>query len=115
MRSALSNAAALALSAALAAAGCRGATETAANSPAVNSPASTAKADAAQPSGDAVPHGDHNPRHGGVVMMKGDLHYELVLDRTGASHRLYFSDAVREELPASIARDVALTIGPKGG
>jgi len=58
----------------------------------------------------AVPHGDHNPHHGGVVLMKGDLHYEVVLDPTGRAHHVYFTDAVREELPASIASDVVLTI-----
>jgi hypothetical protein len=62
-----------------------------------------------------VPHGDHNPHHGGVVMMKGDdLHYEVVLDRTGRSHQVFFTDAVREDLPASIATDVALTIRRPG-
>jgi hypothetical protein len=59
----------------------------------------------------AVPHGDHTPHHGGVVMMKGDnLHYEVVLDPSGHEHRVYFTDAVREELPAAVASDVALTI-----
>jgi hypothetical protein len=57
-----------------------------------------------------APHGDHNPHHGGVVLMKGDLHYEVVLDPTGRAHRVYFTDAVREALPASIASDVVLTI-----
>jgi len=57
-----------------------------------------------------VPHGDHNPHHGGVVMMKGELHYEVVLDPTGRAHRVYFSDAIREELPASVGSDVVLTI-----
>jgi hypothetical protein len=57
-----------------------------------------------------VPHGDHNPRHGGVVLMKGDLHYEVVLDPAGRAHHLYFTDAVREDLPASVASDVGLTI-----
>lgn len=44
-------------------------------------------------------------------MMKGeDLHYEVVLDPTGREHRVYFTDAVREELPAAAASNVALTI-----
>ena len=43
-------------------------------------------------------------------MMKGDLHYEIVLDPTGRSHRIYFTDVVREDLPASIASSVAVTI-----
>jgi len=44
-------------------------------------------------------------------MMKGDdLHYEVVLDPAGREHRVYFTDAVREELPASVASGVVLTI-----
>jgi len=49
--------------------------------------------------GGAMPHGDHNPHHGGIVMMKGDVHYEVVLDPDGRDHRVYFTDAVREDLP----------------
>jgi hypothetical protein len=62
----------------------------------------------------SIPHGDHNPHHGGVVMMKGDLHYEVVLDHTGRSHQVYFTDAVREDLPASIASSVTLVIHRAG-
>lgn len=61
-----------------------------------------------------VPHGDHNPRHGGVVFMDGDLHFEAVLGRSG-EHRLYFSDAMREELPAATASGVTVTVTPKAG
>lgn len=44
-------------------------------------------------------------------MMKGDdLHYEVVLDPAGRAHHVYFSDAVREDLPAAVASDVRLTI-----
>lgn len=43
-------------------------------------------------------------------MMKGDLHYEVVVDPAGKQHHVYFTDAVREDLPASIASNVALTI-----
>jgi hypothetical protein len=78
--------------------------------PALNavSPAAAASEGAGR---SAVPHGDHTPHHGGVVMMKGeDLHYEVVLDPAGRDHRVYFSDAVREDLPASVASDVAITI-----
>jgi hypothetical protein len=57
-----------------------------------------------------MPHGDHNPHHGGVVMMKGELHYEVVLDPAGRAHQLFFSDAAREDLPASFASSAALTI-----
>jgi hypothetical protein len=66
---------------------------------------------AASTSTGAVPHGDHNPHHGGIVMMKGDdLHYEVVLDPAGRAHHVYFTDALREELPASVASEVSLTI-----
>ena len=65
--------------------------------------------------GGPVPHGDHNPHHGGVVLMKGDdLHYEVVLDRTGRAHRVYFTDGVRDDLPASIASEVVVTIRRPG-
>jgi hypothetical protein len=68
-------------------------------------PATPAPASAA-----AMPHGDHNPHHGGVVMMKGELHYEVVLDPSGKAYRLFFTDAVREDLPASVASSAALTV-----
>ena len=61
-----------------------------------------------------MPHGDHNPHHGGVVMMKGDLHYEVVLDPSGRDYRVYFSDAAREDLPAAYASAVALTVRRPG-
>jgi hypothetical protein len=75
-------------------------------------PDTAAPAAAASPTGgSATAHGDHSPHHGGVVMMKGeDLHYEVVFDPTGHEHRVYFTDAIREELPAAVASDVALTI-----
>ena len=55
------------------------------------------------------PHGDHSPHHGGLVLMNGDIHYEVVLGRDGR-HRIWFSDAVRNDLPASIAQNVTLEI-----
>ena len=74
--------------------------------PATAAPAAETTASAAG----TPPHGDHNPHHGGIVLMKGELHYEVVLDPTGRAHHVYFTDAVREELPASIASRVVLTI-----
>jgi hypothetical protein len=61
-----------------------------------------------------APHGDHNPHHGGIVMMKGDLHYEAVFDLAGRSHQLFFSDAVRDDLPASVASAVSFTVKRAG-
>jgi hypothetical protein len=66
----------------------------------------------AQHAGITTPHGDHTPHHGGLVMMGGDLHYEVVFD-AGGRHRVWFSDAVREELPASVAKDVTLIVSRK--
>jgi hypothetical protein len=57
----------------------------------------------------AVPHGDHNPHHGGYVLMHGDLHFEVVLDLAG-HHRIYLTDAVRNDLPASAASAVSMTV-----
>ncbi len=45
--------------------------------------------------------------------MNGDLHYEVVFSRTG-SHRVWFSDPVRAELPASVATGVTITITRTG-
>lgn len=70
---------------------------------------------AATPPNDAAhqalmgPHGDHSPRHGGTVLMNGDVHYEIVLSRSGR-HQIWFSDAVRNELPASVAAKVTMEV-----
>ena len=61
-----------------------------------------------------TPHGDHSPHHGGLVMMNGEVHYEVVFDQAGR-HRVWFSDAVREDLPASIASSVVMVVTPKMG
>ena len=60
-----------------------------------------------------APHGDHSPHKGGMVLMNGDIHYEVVFSRDGR-HRVWFSDAVRAELPASVATGVTMTITREG-
>jgi hypothetical protein len=60
------------------------------------------------------PHGDHTPHHGGLVLMNGDVHYEVVLAKDGR-HQVWFSDAVRSELPASVASGVSMTIARSTG
>jgi len=67
----------------------------------------------AQHAGITTPHGDHSPHHGGMVLMNGEVHYEVVLDRSG-QHRIWFSDAVREDLPASQAARVTMVVARKG-
>lgn len=54
-------------------------------------------------------HGDHEPHHGGTVYMYKEVHYEVVLTADGR-HRVYFTDAMREDLPASVATSVSLVI-----
>jgi len=72
-----------------------------------------ASSPAAAPLPATAPHGNHDPKYGGVVLMNGDLHFEVVLGRDG-THRVYFSDAVREELPASVASAVTVTVTRAG-
>jgi hypothetical protein len=74
-----------------------------------STPALAIQPASAPAAGEVLPHGDHNPHFGGLVLMNGDLHFEVVLGRDG-SKRLYFSDATRNELPAATASDVTITI-----
>jgi hypothetical protein len=60
-----------------------------------------------------IPHGDHNPKYGGVVYMNGDLHFEVVTRRDGR-YQIYFSDATRAELPAATASGLTVTVTQKG-
>lgn len=71
----------------------------------------TAPATTTSPASDAaaVPHGDHNPHHGGIVFMHGETHFEAVLGRDG-THQIYFSDAVRADLPAAVAANVTIVV-----
>ena len=46
--------------------------------------------------------------------MYGDLHFEVILGKKGR-HRVYFSDAIRAELPPSVASDVTMTINDSIG
>lgn len=84
------------------------ASATAAVAPLAETAAASATADPT-----AMPHGDHNPKHGGVVFMNGDMHFEVVLGRNGR-HQVYFSDAVRAELPAAVAKDLVITVTRAG-
>jgi len=59
--------------------------------------------------GITTPHGDHSPHHDGIVMMNGEMHYEVVFDKAGR-HRVWFSNAVREDLPASVATGVVMIV-----
>jgi hypothetical protein len=67
----------------------------------------------AQHQGLTGPHGDHSPKHGGMVLMNGDVHYEVVLASDGR-HQVWFTDAMRNELPASIAAGVTMEVARPG-
>jgi hypothetical protein len=64
--------------------------------------------------GSTVPHRDHSPRHGGLVLMRGDTHFEVVLGRGGMC-QVYFTDATRTELPASFASEVDIGLASLDG
>jgi len=83
------------------------------STPAPPSAEPTLKPKDAQHAGITAPHGDHTAHHGGLVLMNGEVHYEVVLDRAG-KHRIWFSDSVREDLPASLASKVTMTVVRKG-
>ena len=87
---------------------CRGGDSTGSRSDA-RSPTQTSEPVVPVTGAPTMVHGNHDPQHGGTVLMNGDLHFEVVLEADGR-HRVYFSDAVREELPASIASDVTITV-----
>ena len=60
-----------------------------------------------------LPHFDHSPRHGGLVLMDGDTHFEVVLDNRGRCS-VYFTNAVRTPLPASFASQLHVTLSQAG-
>jgi hypothetical protein len=45
--------------------------------------------------------------------MNGDVHYEVVFVRDGR-HQIWFSDAVRSDLPASVATGVTMEVARPG-
>jgi hypothetical protein len=55
--------------------------------------------------GGAAPHADHDPRHGGRVVMIGDHHVEIV--ERGGAVEIYPSDAVRRPLPLASGRAIS--------
>ena len=68
----------------------------------------------AQHAGITEPHGDHSPHHGGIVLMNGDVHYEVVMDPAG-KYKVWFSDAVRTDLPASVAANTRVEVARPDG
>ena len=59
-------------------------------------------------------HEDHNSRYGGFVMMFLEMHFEIVAPETGGV-RIYYSNEMRIDMPASVVSDVAVEIERSGG
>lgn len=74
---------------------------------------SISSADASAAPIPGMAHGNHNPKYGGVVLMNGDLHFEIVAKEDG-SYTVYFSDFARRELPAAAVSHVRLSIQRPG-
>ena len=97
------------LAAAAAALGCSSSEEvapgaiTADNAPAV----STVTAEG------AMGHGSHDPKHNGVVLMSDQYHFESVLNPAG-KYAIYFTDMARNDLPATVATEVKITVTRPG-
>ncbi|MDQ1472285.1 MAG: hypothetical protein QOJ99_3765 [Bryobacterales bacterium] len=53
---------------------------------------------------------DHPPKHGGLVFTSGELDAEFVLIKPHGGYQLFFSDASGEEMPASMASNVAVSV-----
>jgi hypothetical protein len=62
----------------------------------------------AAPSLAASPH-DHTSHHGGLVLMDGELHFELFVGFDGR-HRVHYTDGQRRPLPPAAMKSVRLTI-----
>ena len=60
-----------------------------------------------------LPHLDHRPRHGGLVLMNGDTHFEVVVEKSGRSS-VYFSDAIRTPIDPSAAAQVSVALTQAG-
>jgi hypothetical protein len=82
------------------------------DAPAPPVPSNQAPKDA-QHAGITEPHGDHSPHHGGVVLMNGDVHYEIVMEPSG-KYAVWFTDAVRTDLPASVAANTRVEVARPG-
>ena len=59
-------------------------------------------------------HGDHNPKFGGLVLMYGLLHFEIVA-RPNGEVELHLSDAMRTPMPAVSVSDVTVEVERDGG
>jgi hypothetical protein len=62
----------------------------------------------------AMGHGSHDPKHNGVVLMSDAYHFEVVLEPSG-EYAVYFTDMARNDLPATTASAVTITIKRPAG
>lgn len=80
----------------------------------VNAAAGEASAMGDMPAHGSATHGDHNPKFGGLVLMYGLLHFEIV-GRPEGGVELHMSDAMRVPMPAVSVSDVTVEIEREDG
>ena len=66
------------------------------------------------PAHGSATHGNHNPKFGGLVLMYGLLHFEIV-GRPEGGVELHMSDAMRVPMPAVTVSDVTVEIEREDG
>ena len=66
------------------------------------------------PAHGSATHGDHRPKFGGLVLMYGLLHFEIV-GRPEGGVELHMSDAMRVPMPAVTVSDVTVEIEREDG
>ena len=60
-----------------------------------------------------LPHFDHAPRHGGLVLMDGDTHFEVLVSSDGR-YTVYFSDSIRTPIPPAAFSGVRVDLTQTG-
>lgn len=70
--------------------------------------------DEAMPAHGNMGHGDHVPKFGGLVLMYGLRHFEILAKPDGAVE-LHLSDAMRTPMPAVTVSDVTVEVERPGG
>ena len=80
----------------------------------VNAAVGEASAMGDMPAHGSATHGDHNRKFGGLVLMYGLLHFEIV-GRPEGGVELHMSDAMRVPMPAVTVSDVTVEIEREDG
>ncbi len=63
------------------------------------------------PDGTLEPHTDHNPHHRGVLTMHGNIHHEVVVERSGRV-TVHFTDAYRRSISPTVVSEMEVILNP---